>query len=161
MLKKLLLAIGLLVVAPAFAAVSPNSFVTPQTPNRGAVSFVGGTDAPFTYKTLYTAGANGSRCYGIFTSNTDSVTHVTYVELVTGGGITVNGVAVTPAASAGAATGVPPVNMMSPAVWPGLPVDQYGNPYIQLASGDVLKATYASTLTSATIISVYSSCSDF
>ena len=47
-----ILALGIVVVADA--AVTPNSDVTPQTPNNGKVQFLQGTDSAGTYKTLYT-----------------------------------------------------------------------------------------------------------
>ena len=159
----LLLAASLqsLSIGIAEAAVTPNSFVSPQTPNRGIVQFLQGTDTAGTYKTLYTAGANGSRCYGIWSTNNDaSATHLLTLQIVNGG-VKYGGVAITSVESAGFANATPAQNLTSATNWPGLPVDQYGNPYIQIVSGDTLQATFATNLTSTDLINIVASCSDF
>lgn len=145
----------------ALAAVTPNSYVTPQTPSRGIVQFLQGTDSAGTYKTLYTAGSNGSRCNAIWLTTSDgSATHLVTLQLVNTA-VKYGGVAITTVASAGFSGSSPPINLTSPANWPGLPVDQYGNPYISLNSGDTLQATFATALTAATVINIVASCMDF
>src|ERR1700727_2044141 len=69
-----LLVIAILICAAQFAhaATTPNSVVTAQTPNRGVVQFLQGTDSAGTYKTLYTAGANGSKCNAMWSTNNDA-----------------------------------------------------------------------------------------
>ena len=162
MLKRILIA-ATLVLAPwaAYAAVTANSFVTPQTPNEGKVQFLQGTDTAGVYKTLYTAGANGSRCYAMWSTNNDgSVTHLLTVQIVNSS-VKYGGTSVTTVLSAGFIGTAPAQNLMAPSVWPGLPVDQYGNQYIQLVSGDTLQATFASALTTSDLINIVVSCSDF
>lgn len=150
-----------LVAAPARAATTPNSIVTPQTPNRGIVQFLQGTDSAGTYKTLYTAGANGSRCYGMWMTNNDaSATHLITVQIVNGG-VKYGGTALTTVSSAGFVSGTSAQSLMTSSVWPGLPIDQYGNPYLQLASGDTLQATFATALTATDLINIVVSCSDY
>jgi hypothetical protein len=145
----------------AFATTTPNSFVTPQTPNRGVVRFLQGTDSPGVNKTLYTAGANGSRCYGMWmTTNDGTATHLVNIEHTTGVFATF-GVAITTVLGAGSSAGVPAQALMTPSTWPGLPIDQYGNPYLQLNSGDGILALYSTALTAGTQINVYVSCEDF
>lgn len=156
----LALAIGLLAV-PAFAAVTPNSAVTPQTPNRGVQSFVAGTDAAGTYKTVYTAGTNGSKCTGMWMTNSDgSATHLVTVQIVNAAKF-FGGVSVTTVLGAGFNAGVPPQSLMSAAVWPGLPTDNNGNPTLILVSGDTIQATYATALTASSQINIEVTCSDF
>jgi len=155
------LTLGLLLAAPTFAAVTGNNVVTAQTPNRGIVQFLQGTDAAGTYKTLYTAGTNGSRCNAIWTTNNDgSATHLITLQIINGG-VKYGGVALTSVNSAGFANGMPAQSLLSSANWPGLPIDSDGNPYVQLVSGDTLQATYATTLTSTDLINIVASCSDF
>ena len=152
---------GLLLFTSAFAAVTPNSIVTAQTINRGKVQFLQGTDTAGTYKTLYTAGANGSKCFGMFETNNDSMaTHLVTVQ-VFNGGVAYGGVAVTSASSDGFANATPAKSLMSPANWPGLPVDANGNPFIYLVSGDTIQATFATALTSMDLINIYINCVDF
>lgn len=151
----------LLAASAAEAATTPNSVVTPQTPNRGIAQFLQGTDNAGTYKTLYTAGANGSRCYGMLMNNNDaSTTHLVTVQIVNSA-VKYGGTALTTVLSAGFVSGTPSQPLMTPSVWSGLPVDQYGNPYVQLISGDTIQATFATTITTSDLINLYAVCSDF
>jgi hypothetical protein len=132
-----------------------------QTPTRGIVQFLQGTDSAGTYKTLYTAGTNGSKCNALWLTTDDgTATHVVTVQL-TNGGVRYGGLAVLTVLSAGFANGVPALNLLAPTLWPGLPLDSDGNPYIQLASGDTLQATFATALTASTRISLVASCGDY
>jgi len=156
-----LLASAVFFGSQAFAAVTPNSIVTAQTPSRGIVQFLQGTDTAGTYKTLYTAGTNGSKCYGMLTNNNDgSATHLVTVQLVNTA-VKYGGVALTTVSNAGFTSGTPPQSLMSSTVWAGLPVDSDGNPFIALNSGDTLQATYATALTAATLINVVVTCADY
>lgn len=146
---------------PGYAAVTPNSAVTAQTPNRGIVQFLQGTDSAGTYKTLYTAGANGSLCKAIWETNNDgSATHLITLELVNSA-VKYGGVAVTTASNDGYANGTPAKNLMSSTNWPGLPLDSDGNPFLFIASGDTLQATFATALTASDKINLTSVCADF
>jgi hypothetical protein len=51
--------------------------------------------------------------------------------------------------------------MMLSTVWPGLPTDMNGNPYLMLNSGDSLKATFATAITTSDQIDLHSLCADF
>ncbi len=155
-----LLLVGLFSLAPALAAVTPNSPVTPQTPNRGIVQFLQGTDAAGTYKTLYTAGANGSICNGMWATTNDSTTHLITVQIVNSA-VKYGGMSITSVASMGFANAAPALNLMSPANWPGLPVDANNNPYIYLVSGDTIQATFATALTSTDVLNIVTFCADF
>ena len=157
------LAALLLGAQSALAAVSPNSFVTTQTPNRGYVGLTSSSSLN-AYSTLYTAGANGSRCYSISATSTDSVAHNVAVQVQNSGNIVYHlSVAV------GIAAGSPPISGGGPAVpiltstvSTGLPVDQYGNQYLQLASGDSLTAALTYTAISASqVVDIYAVCSDY
>jgi hypothetical protein len=164
MLKRLLAAASiaaLLHTQVALAAVSPNSYVTPQTPNRGTVQFLQGTDSAGTYKTIYTGGTNGSICKALWSTNNDaSATHLLTVQLVSST-VRYGGMAITSVESAGFASGTPAQNLMSAVNWPGLPLDSDGNPYLILASGDTLQATFASSITSTDLINIVAICHDY
>lgn len=161
-MKRFIFATSLLaLIGPASAAVTGNNFVTAQTPNRGIVQFLQGTDSPGTYKTLYTAGANGSRCFGGYEANNDgSAQHLITIEVVNTA-VKYGGVAFTTASNDGYANATPAKWFMSPSLWPGLPVDNNNNPYLTLASGDTLQATFATALTSSDKINLVITCSDF
>lgn len=160
-MRKLLTLLFLLLAPSAWAAAVPNSFISPQTPNRGIVQFLQGTDSAGTYKTLYTAGSNGSRCYAMWMTNNDaSATHVVTVQIVNSA-VKYGGTALLSVQSAGFTNGTPAQSLITPTIWPGLPLDQYGNPYIQLVSGDTIQATFATALTSTDVLNIVASCSDF
>ncbi len=163
---------GAIIFALLVAAVTPNSVVTPQVVNRATLQFLQPGDPALTYKTLYTAGANGSRCVGIQSTNNDgSATHLLTLQVVNGG-VFRGGTAITTISNAGFANGIAPqlitkVSSFSPTiaatglpVWP-LPEDSDGNGYVQLISGDTLQVTFATNLTALTSINLYAACVDF
>lgn len=157
--------ISALFLTDAFAAVTANSPVTPQTPNRGVVQFLQGTDSAGTYKTLYTAGSNGSIVTGIYaTTNDGTASHLVTCQVVNtavkygGAAVTIGGSTI---GANGFANGVPAVNFMSPINWPGLPLDMNANPYLFMISGDTLQCTYATTLTSSDLINLVAVAADF
>jgi hypothetical protein len=163
MFRRFLLCLAFLslLALPASAAVTPNSPVTPQTPNRGVVQFLQGTDSAGTYKTLYAAGSNGSDCSALWlTTNDGSATHLITVQIVNST-VKYGGTAVTTVASAGFANGVPPMNLFAPTIWVGLPLNSDGNPFLRLISGDTVQMTFATNLTSSTVVNAVISCADY
>lgn len=158
-------AVALLGSGVGEAAVTANSIVTAQTPNRGIVQFLQGTDTAGTYKTLYTAGANGSVCKAIWENNNDaSATHLITIQVVNST-VKYGGVSFTTTSNEGFASGTNPFAVFSnpgkAGVWPGLPTDQNNNQYLFLANGDTLQATFATALTASDLINLGSTCSDF
>ena len=104
------------------------------------------TASPGTYATIYTAPTNGSMVKGIIASNLDTSTaHTVTCRIVTSGGIV--GLQFPTSVAIPAQTGlIPPVNMWSPAIVPGLPVDQWGNPFHYLTNGQTVQCTYTTAL---------------
>jgi hypothetical protein len=154
-MKKVILLLTLLFWGSiSFAAVTPNSGIAVQTPNRGIVQFLQGTDVSGTYKTLYTGGTNGSKISGIYMTSNDSTSHLVTCQIVNStvkyGGVSINTGTTLP----GFANAVPAINLMSSTNWPGLPIDAWGNPYLILASGDTLQCTFATNLTSSDLINL-------
>src|SRR5579862_325377 len=162
-MKRILLAAALLLgcLDAAAAATTGNNFITAQTPTVGVVQFLQGTDSAGTYKTIYTGATNGSKCYGGYITSNDSTSHLVTFQLVRStvkyGGMAISTGTTLP----GFANGVPPIAFMSSSNWPGLPTDNSNNPYLLLASGDTLQATFATSLTSSDLISVVVECADF
>jgi hypothetical protein len=166
MLKRIAPAIVLVLAMAlsASAAVTPNSPVTPQTPNRGVVQFLQGTDSAGTYKTLYTAETGGgavSDCSGLVLNTNDGTAQHLVTLQVVNSTVKYGGTAVTTILSAGFANGVPPMNLLTPTIWPGLPINSDGNPFLRLISGDTLQATFATNLTSSTVINLQITCDDY
>jgi ABC-type glycerol-3-phosphate transport system substrate-binding protein len=156
-MKKMRIALAVLIAALTLGAVTPNSFVTPQTPNNGKVQFTSSSTAG-TYVTLYTAGANGSRCNAIWETNDDSATHLIDVRIAVSS-TNYGGVALTSTADNQSTSGAAPDNLLG--VWSGLPRDQYGNPYLQIISGDTLSVTFATSITGGDVVNVVAQCSDY
>ena len=146
---------------PVLAATTPNSVVTAQTPKLAVVQFLQGTDTAGTYKTLYTGGANGSKISGMWVTNEDgSAPHLVTCQLVRAA-VFYGGVAFLVGTNLGYSTGLPAANIMSAALWPGLPVDGNGNPYFYLSANDTIQCTFATSLTSSTYLNVSAVVSDF
>ena len=137
-------------------SLTPNSAVSPQTPNMGKAQL---TANPGTYVTIYTGGTNGTKVSGLFVTNTDSATHLVTVQIKSGA-TSYGGCSVTIPITAGFANAIPAINMMSAANWPGLPIDAQGNPYFFLLSGDLLVFTYA-TAFSAGVLNAVAIVTDF
>lgn len=178
----LALAIGFFAVASlASAATTPNSVVTAQTPNRiianfGLTASCTAATQPYTCctgsaagcvagtnYTLYTAGANGSKCNSLWMNNSDTVTHaVTFAIVNSTTPLTKGpGTILTTTASGVSGTFTIPQAVLSLAAWPGPAPDSDGNPYLALNSGDTLVASFATGITSGDVIAFGGSCADF
>ena len=156
------LLIGVLWTSSVLGATTPNTVVLPQVLSRGITQFLQGTDVAGTYKTIYTAGVNGSRCLGIFVTSSDTTAaHLLTIQLVNGG-VKYGGMSISvPLSGPGFINAVPPLAPMVAANWPGLALDAAANPYIAMASGDTLQATFTTALTAATLINVVANCMDY
>lgn len=140
-------------------AVTPNSIITPQAFNVGVQNFVQGADSAGTFKTIFTAGANGSKLTGIMVASDDgSATHVLTLVLTRSATNYYLGAYTLPVNSGtdGAAPAVDMLNGGPAGLIPGLPIDNDGQRYLPLISGDVLKLTFATALTSGKRIDVVS-----
>jgi hypothetical protein len=125
-----------------------------------------------TYYQLYVAGPNGSKCNALWVDTDDNATaHVVTCLVVNTTASTANGAVgnkmggtvLTVTASGSSGVWVVPQNMLTSTVWPGLPVDSDGNPYLELNSGETLECTVASTtaITSGDQVDFHASCADF
>ena len=169
-----LLLLLVLLAVPVHAAVTPNSYITPQTSKTTTTHFVQGTDTAGTYKTIYVpTSTSGSRIVGIWVTTTDgSLSHLVTVAVSSStsshcGTMATSttcapGAAVTVAANSGFAASTPAVNLLTSTNWPGLPVDSDGNPYLALSDNtQTIELTFATALTSSTKLSVTVIASDF
>lgn len=132
--------------------------VFPQTPKRESVQFANADGQ--TLKTIYTAGANGSKVHGLIATSTDTSARDMQLSITNGGTTYILGTVTVPI-GAGNSGSVPSVNMLNSAQLPGLPLDSDGNPEILLVSGDTLQAEALSTVTAAKVISLTAIGADF
>lgn len=167
-MRKILLALSalsaLLFAAPALAQTTPNSYMALQTIAPAAQKFVQGTDAPGTYKTIYTGGVRGSICFNLIAIANDQTTpHLLTVRYVTAAASPFDMCTAT-VAPANPAVGA---NQFGPAVGIlvsnncPMAISQAGNTYMQLKAGDTLQATYATALTAADQINFIAQCGDY
>ena len=111
-------------------------------------------------KTLYTAGANGSKIIGVIIGSTDTSARDIQLSIVNTALTYVLGTK-TVAINAGSVAGTPAVNLLDPAVIPGMPVDNDGNPFLFLISGDTLVINSLTTVTTAKLIAGHCIAEDF
>ena len=111
-------------------------------------------------KTAYTGGTNGSKIIGILVSSTDTSARDLQVG-ITASAVTYPLGTKTIAITAGTVAGTPAVNMLDPAVIVGLPVDNDGDPFIFLASGETLDLHTLTTVTAAKAINITVLAEDF
>jgi hypothetical protein len=137
--------------------VTPNSFVTTQTPFGAGVQFLS-TDAQNAYKTLYAAGANGSRVDGLLAVSNDPGAHNVTYRVYSGASLLLT-VTVNAPATAGDLN--PSQPLLGAAITPGLPVDQYGNQYLFLPPGATLQVAYNGALTGGDGLYIWAQGADY
>lgn len=135
-----------------------------QTPKITPQNFVQGTDSAGTYKTIYTAGANGSKITAIMVATDDgSATHVLSLALTRSATDYLFGAYTLPVSSGtdGSTAGIDLLRGGPNTLIPGLPVDNDGQRYLFLESGDTLRLTFATALTASKRINVVTVGADF
>lgn len=153
--------LAILFVIPASAATTANSFITAQQIKSGNLSFTASSPSAGTFVTIYTGGPNGSRCFAFVATSTDSSGHniqwAIYPQSATSPTFSS---AVSLIATQGLLTPTQP--LIAPNITPGLPVDQYGNQYIQLNPLDTIQVSWnTNTITNPLDIGIHIECSDF
>lgn len=154
--------LGCLVVPSvgAQAAVTANSIVTAQTPNRGILQFLPAS-TPGTYATLYTAGPNGSKITGMSMTNSDgSATHVVTCGIFNNS-VQYSSVTLLSVSSSGYVSGTNGQSLFSSTLFPGGFTDANSNYGIILASGDTIQCTYATAITAAKVLNIFVTAMDY
>ena len=126
---------------PAFAA----------TINLGLVTIVNGDASAL--KTLFTAGASGSKVVGVNATSDDTSARDIQIGITRSGTfypLGTKSVAIT----AGQVTGTPAANLLDPSVIAGLSFDSDNQPYLLLKSGDTVQVKSLTTVTAAKTISI-------
>jgi hypothetical protein len=114
-----------------------------------------------TLVTVMTGATNGTKVAGLWVTSTDTASNTIFVTIERTGPLDYVQTAVTIPANSGNAAGTPPVNLMSAANWPGLPLDSDGTPYLYLESTDTLRVNVGTTVTAAKIVNVNLVAADF
>ena len=138
--------------------------VFPQSPAVGLQNFVQGTDAALTYKTLLAAGANGTKVTGVVATSSDPSAAHAFVLAIERSGVKYALTACSIPVSSGTSGSAVNVDLLSggaSAYLVGLPVDNDGQKYLFLKSGDLLVGTFATALTASAKIDVITTGSDF
>ncbi len=153
-ISRWLLALALL-CAPigAFAAATPNSFVTAQTPRAYKVNIVNASGivtlaAVTNYLTLAQGGTNGTIINGVLCTSNDTATHNLVLGVIRSSTLYPLGVF---AVAAGSTTSLAQVTPFSVPGIPGLPLDPDGNPYLILESSDALSVGVLTTAVTAAL----------
>jgi hypothetical protein len=102
-------------------------------------------------KTVYTAGASGSKVSSLIGTSTDTAAHDVQISISNGGTSFLLGTIQLPI-GAGNTSGVPSVNMLDPTKLVGLAYDSDGNPFLHLISGDTLTLSSVVTVTAAKVL---------
>ena len=153
MKKYLIVLLALLLPFTAEAATTPNTFVAPVFPNIPSPTQFTSSSSAGTYATVYTAGVNGDVLNAILVSTNDNtaVAHVftcgVFVSTTQGESTTFT--MVKPGANTYAGT---TANVLSTTNWPGLPLDQNGNPYLMVPANATVQCTFATAITAADFI---------
>lgn len=135
-----------------------NTPIFPQALNTGIVQILAADTQ--TYKTLFTAGVNGSKVEAIFMSSNDtSARDVTLNITRSASNFQISQINIP--LTAGFLNSAPSVNIMGNSQVVGLPRDPNGNPYIYLKSGDTLTINAPVTLTAAKSITAIAMGGDF
>jgi hypothetical protein len=122
-----------------------------KQPQNGKVQ-IANADAQ-NQKTVYTAGANGSKVTALLAVSTDTSARDVQICITNGGTSYPIGTVSVPA-GAGNSSSVDGVDLINGTNLPGLPIDSDGNPYIFLVSGDTLTVSALSTVTTAKLVTV-------
>ena len=112
-----------------------------------------------TAKTVVTAGADGTKITAITASSNDA-SRIVQISLVRSAVVYIL-TTVTVAANAGTDGTAAAVNLINSTIIPGLPIDNDGQPYLFLKSGDTLTAAVTVTVTAAKTISIAAIGADF
>lgn len=123
----------------------------PQAVNASVQNFVQGTDSAGTFKTIFTAGSNGSKVTAILVSTDDgTATHVLTLQIKRSStGYPLVWYLLPVNAADGTVATVDMLSGGPSGLLAGLPVDNDGQKYLLLKSGDTLELTFATALTAS------------
>jgi hypothetical protein len=100
-------------------------------------------------QTVYTAPSDGARIYSLIASTDDTVAVNLFVQIMKSNGNVVPIAQVNVPLSSGNIASTLMVDCLSPAVAVGLPIDNVGKRYVELAGGDAIIVSTVANMTSA------------
>lgn len=130
-----------------------------QTPKITPAAFTN-ADAANTKKTIATAGADGSKVVAVTASSTDTSARIAQLWL-TRAAVSYLLCSLSVTIAAGSDGAVAAVNLINPTIWPSLPMDNDGQRYFFLQSGDTLQVSFTAQVTAAKEIDVVAVFADF
>ena len=130
-----------------------------QNPKITPAAFTN-ADAANTKKTIHTAGANGSKVVAVTASSTDTSNRTGQLWLTRSATsyLLASVIVITLAGTDGSA---PAQNLLTSGLWPGLPVDNDGQRYLFMESGDTLQISFTAQVTAAKEIDVVAVAGNF
>lgn len=135
-----------------------NTPVYPQTITVTPITIVNADST--NKKTLYTAGANGSRIENVSVTNTDTAGYTLNIYITQGGTDYLLGTVSLPL-SAGNTTAAPTFNLLTNSNFAVLCKDANGNSYLYLSSGSTLKAAVTVAVTAAKTVTFLTQGGDY
>ena len=134
---------------------------TPIYPQTHVTSVITIANADGTNKkTIYTGGTNGSLVENISITNTDTSAYTLNIYVTSGGTDYLMGTINIPLSS-GNTTSAASLNLLAQSNFTPLNTDAFGNKYLYLANGAVLKGALTGTITSPKLITFIAQGVDF
>jgi len=135
-------------------ALTQNKIVTVQTPKCTPARIIDSDSTNLV--TLFTAGADGSKIQAIMATTDETVARTLKLWLTRSSVDYLLGAVSIPigAGNTGSVAGVDVLRGGPSVLRKGLPIDNTGQPYLQLESGDTLRANVTSTVTLGKIIHI-------
>lgn len=130
-----------------------------QTPKITPASLLN-ADSANTKKTIHTAGSNGSKVVAVTASSTDTSARIAQLWLTRSATSYLLGSVNIPAGS-GTDGVVAAVNLLLSTLIPGLPIDNDGQRYLHLESGDTFQVSCTTQVTSAKEVDFLCVAADF
>ena len=129
-------------------ATSPTYIGTPKL----GLAQIANADAS-AKKSVVSAGASGSKVLGLLAASTDTSARIIQIVLTRSSVDYIIGAVSVPAGSGTDGTN-PQINLFNTTSCPGLPVDNDGQPYLLMVSGDTLSVLSTTTVTTAKLVNV-------
>lgn len=138
-------------------AITPRTSVGLVAASSNTVTLGSNTNAA----TILTAGAAGSRVYSLMACTDDTVTVNIFLFIYRGTTVQPLGMVNIPLSAGNTNAARFPVDMLSMANLPGLPLDSTGKPYIELGPNEVLKGGALANLTTAKTVWITAQGADY